>query len=211
MQRMSKIIEGFDWFLRNSLTRCGQLFECRAFGPCKSQPIFLFDMRPKPPVFTPESLVWWQPLMRRFVGFSLIGGVVDNQQVIKVVGESAPLRARPVRRAMPMRVGKRDNMVDVDIGCAGKGFAGVWSGPQSGFHCALPRVFESDGYLAGGYKQFLARVTAVPVCVDPMRPVFTLIRRVGQDWRFERFEWLCLFDKQLTPGQRENNEPGECR
>lgn len=147
--------------------------------------------------------------MRCFVGFGLVGGVVDDQQVVKIVGESTSLRARPARRAMPVRVSERDNMIDIDIGCAGKGFAGVRPGPQSGFHRALPYVLEPDGDLAGGNEQFLARIAAVSVRVDPVRPVFALIRSVGQGCRFGRFEWLCLFDKQLTSGQRENNERGK--
>ena len=42
--------------------------------------------------------------MRGLVGFGLIGGVIDNEQVVKIVGESTALRARPVGSTMAVRM-----------------------------------------------------------------------------------------------------------
>ena len=117
--------------------------------------------------------------MRCFVGFRLISGVIDDEQVLEVVGKNAPLRARPTGCAMPVGMRERHDMVDIDIGSSGECSAGIGPDPQSGFDCALPGIPELYRRAAGRDEQFLAGVAAVFVSIDPVRPVLALIRCIG--------------------------------
>ncbi len=164
-------------FLR--VTGSSQLLQYVTFRCAVEQPVFVLDTLPAFAVFAPESLVRRQPFMRGFVGFGLVGGVIDHEQVVKVVGESAALRACPDGCAMPVRMRQRHDMVDIDIGSLGQCLSGIRADPQSGFDRALPGILELNGYPAGRDEQFLAGVAAVLIGIDPVRPVLALVGRIG--------------------------------
>lgn len=156
-----------------------QLFQHITLRCAEAQPVFVFDTLPAAAVFAPESPVRRQPFMRCFVGLRLVGGVIDDEQVLEVVGENAPLRARPTGCAMPVGMRERHDMVDIDIGSPGECPAGIRTDPQSGFDCALPGILELNRRPAGCNEQLLASVAAVFIGIDPVRPILALIRRVG--------------------------------
>ena len=113
--------------------------------------------------------------MRGFVGFGLIGGVINHQQIFKIIGESAALRARPSGCAMPVRMRERYDVVDVDIGRPCEFPAGIGADPQAAFHRAASGIFEFHGHFTGCDEQFMTCVLTVSVSINPVRPVFALV------------------------------------
>lgn len=141
--------------------------------------------------------------MWSFVGFGLVGGIIDNEQIVEIVGECAALRARPVVCTMPVGMRERHDMVDIDIGSFGEFPAGVWTDPYTSLDSTPTCVFELNRYTAGCNEHFLSGVLAVPVRINPVRPVFALIGSAGC---LDTVGWLYLLRKLLTAGQKNQRQ-----
>lgn len=141
--------------------------------------------------------------MWSFVGFGLVGGIIDDEQIVEIVSECATLRARPIVCTMPVGMCERHDMIDVDIGSFCEFSASVRADPYAGLDSAPTRVFELNRYTAGCNEHFLSGVLAVPVCINPVRPVFALVGCAGC---LDTVGWLYLFGKLLTTGQKDQRQ-----
>ena len=89
------------------------------FGLGDPEDVFEFDGNLAGNVLTTEADVGREPFGGVFVGFLLVGGAIDGEEVEGVLAEGFALGFVQAIGAGSPGVGQRDNVVDLDgVGCA---------------------------------------------------------------------------------------------